>query len=124
MESLTRRLGKTPVEVHDAPGFVSNRVLMPMINEAVFCLAESVGDAKAIMIARLEKVGVAAWEAGWAVVVAVGRPVTIAVGVRNAATADPRRGLVRVVRAVVFAVDRPVAIAVSVRNAAAANPRS
>jgi 3-hydroxybutyryl-CoA dehydrogenase len=48
VESLTRRLGKTPVEVHDAPGFVSNRVLMPMINEAVFCLAEGVGDATAI----------------------------------------------------------------------------
>ena len=45
---MTRRLGKTPVEVHDAPGFVSNRVLMPMINEAVFCLAEGVGDATAI----------------------------------------------------------------------------
>jgi len=48
VESLTRRVGKTPVEVHDAPGFVSNRVLMPMINEAVFCLAEGVGDATAI----------------------------------------------------------------------------
>ena len=48
VESLTRRLGKAPVEVHDAPGFVANRVLMPMINEAVFCLAEGVGDARAI----------------------------------------------------------------------------
>ena len=48
VESLTRRMGKTPVEVHDAPGFVSNRVLMPMINEAVFCLFEAVGDARAI----------------------------------------------------------------------------
>ena len=48
VESLTRRMGKTPVEVHDAPGFVSNRVLMPMINEAIFCLAEGVGDARAI----------------------------------------------------------------------------
>ena len=37
-------MGKTPVEVHDAPGFVSNRVLMPMINEAIFCLYEGVGD--------------------------------------------------------------------------------
>jgi 3-hydroxybutyryl-CoA dehydrogenase len=43
-----RRLGKTPVEVRDAPGFVSNRVLMPMINEAIFCLHEGVGDAAAI----------------------------------------------------------------------------
>ena len=48
VEELTRRMGKSPVEVHDAPGFVSNRVLMPMINEAVFCLAEGVGDAGAI----------------------------------------------------------------------------
>jgi 3-hydroxybutyryl-CoA dehydrogenase len=48
VEALTRRMGKSPVEVHDAPGFVSNRVLMPMINEAVFCLAEGVGDARAI----------------------------------------------------------------------------
>ena len=48
IEEVSRRLGKTPVEVHDAPGFVSNRVLMPMINEAVFCLFESVGTADAI----------------------------------------------------------------------------
>ena len=41
-------MGKTPVEVHDAPGFVSNRVLMPMINEAIFCLYEGVGKAEAI----------------------------------------------------------------------------
>ena len=43
-----KTMGKTPVEVHDAPGFVSNRVLMPMINEAIFCLHEGVGDARAI----------------------------------------------------------------------------
>jgi 3-hydroxybutyryl-CoA dehydrogenase len=48
VESATRNLGKTPVEVHDSPGFVSNRVLMPMINEAVFCLQESVGSPEAI----------------------------------------------------------------------------
>ena len=48
VEKLTSQMGKTPIEVHDAPGFVSNRVLMPMINEAVFCLAEGVGDARAI----------------------------------------------------------------------------
>ncbi len=35
-ESLAKKLGKTPVEVNDSPGFVSNRVLMPMINEAIF----------------------------------------------------------------------------------------
>ena len=45
---LAERLGKTPVEVSDFPGFVSNRVLMPMINEAVFALMEGVADAKAI----------------------------------------------------------------------------
>ena len=45
---LSRRLGKTPVEVADYPGFVSNRVLMPMINEAVYCLMEGVGTPEAI----------------------------------------------------------------------------
>ncbi len=45
---LSKRLGKTAVEVNDYPGFVSNRVLMPMINEAVFCLMEGVGSAEAI----------------------------------------------------------------------------
>jgi 3-hydroxybutyryl-CoA dehydrogenase len=45
---LTRDLGKTPVEVNDYPGFVSNRVLMPMINEAVFALYEGVASAEAI----------------------------------------------------------------------------
>jgi 3-hydroxybutyryl-CoA dehydrogenase len=48
VEATTKRLGKTPVEVHDAPGFVSNRVLLPMINEAVFALHEGVGTAEAI----------------------------------------------------------------------------
>ncbi len=48
VESASRRMGKTPVEVHDAPGFVSNRVLMPMINEAIFCLYEGVGKPEAI----------------------------------------------------------------------------
>lgn len=41
-------LGKTPVEVNDYPGFVSNRVLMPMINEAIFCLMEGVAEPEAI----------------------------------------------------------------------------
>jgi 3-hydroxybutyryl-CoA dehydrogenase len=45
---LSKQLGKTPVEVNDFPGFVSNRVLMPMINEAVYCLMEGVGEAEAI----------------------------------------------------------------------------
>jgi len=42
------RLGKTPVAVNDFPGFISNRVLMPMINEAIFCLMEGVASAEAI----------------------------------------------------------------------------
>lgn len=46
--ALARALGKTPVEVNDAPGFVANRVLMPMINEAVYCLMEGVGTAESI----------------------------------------------------------------------------
>src|SRR5439155_20729164 len=46
--ALAERFGKTAVEVNDAPGFVSNRVLMPMINEAVFALYESVGTVEAI----------------------------------------------------------------------------
>ena len=41
-------LGKTPVEVNDYPGFVSNRVLMPMINEAIFCVMEGVATPEAI----------------------------------------------------------------------------
>ena len=45
---LAEKLGKTPVEVNDYPGFVSNRVLMPMINEAIFCLMEGVGTKEAI----------------------------------------------------------------------------
>jgi 3-hydroxybutyryl-CoA dehydrogenase len=45
---LSGDLGKTPVVVNDSPGFVSNRVLMPMINEAVYCLYEGVGSAEAI----------------------------------------------------------------------------
>jgi 3-hydroxybutyryl-CoA dehydrogenase len=46
--SLATSAGKTPVRVNDFPGFVSNRVLMPMINEAVFCLMEGVADAQGI----------------------------------------------------------------------------
>ncbi len=45
---LAQKVGKTPVEVNDYPGFVSNRVLMPMINEAVYCLMEGVGSIEAI----------------------------------------------------------------------------
>ncbi len=45
---LAEAMGKTPVEVNDSPGFISNRVLMPMINEAVFALYEGVGSAESI----------------------------------------------------------------------------
>jgi 3-hydroxybutyryl-CoA dehydrogenase len=45
---LAADLGKTPVIANDSPGFVSNRVLMPMINEAVYCLHEGVAEAEAI----------------------------------------------------------------------------
>jgi 3-hydroxybutyryl-CoA dehydrogenase len=45
---LSEKMGKIPVEVNDSPGFVSNRVLIPMINEAVYCLYEGVGTPEAI----------------------------------------------------------------------------
>ncbi|SMO65042.1 3-hydroxybutyryl-CoA dehydrogenase [Fodinibius sediminis] len=44
VEQMAERLEKTPVEVADYPGFVSNRVLMPMINEAIYCVYEGVAD--------------------------------------------------------------------------------
>ncbi len=46
--SFAKGLGKTPVVVNDSPGFVVNRVLLPMINEAVFCLAEGIAEKEAI----------------------------------------------------------------------------
>ncbi len=46
--ALSKELGKTPVVVNDSPGFVSNRVLLPMINEAIFCLETGVADKDAI----------------------------------------------------------------------------
>jgi 3-hydroxybutyryl-CoA dehydrogenase len=45
---LSKAVGKTPVEVQDYPGFVANRILMPMINEAIYCLMEGVGTAESI----------------------------------------------------------------------------
>ena len=48
VRSLSVRLGKTPVEVNDAPGFVSNRVLMPLINEAAFAVMEGVATPEAV----------------------------------------------------------------------------
>jgi len=46
--AVGRKMGKTPVEVRDSPGFISNRILCPMINEAVYTLEEGVGTAEAI----------------------------------------------------------------------------
>ncbi|HEX8140192.1 MAG TPA: 3-hydroxybutyryl-CoA dehydrogenase [Pyrinomonadaceae bacterium] len=48
VRELTERLGKTPLECNDMPGFVSNRVLMPMINEAIFALYEGVATRESI----------------------------------------------------------------------------
>ncbi|ARD48763.1 3-hydroxybutyryl-CoA dehydrogenase [Sporosarcina sp. P37] len=48
VEDMTKKLNKTPVEVNDYPGFVANRVLMPMINEAIFTLYEGVATKEAI----------------------------------------------------------------------------
>lgn len=48
VKSLTEALGKVPVEANDFPGFISNRILLPMINEAVYALMEGVGTAEAI----------------------------------------------------------------------------
>ena len=45
---VAERMGKTVAEVRDRPGFVSNRILLPMINEAAYCLMEGVGDREAI----------------------------------------------------------------------------
>ena len=45
---LSEKMGKVPIEVNDSPGFVSNRVLLPMINEAIYCLYEGVGTPEAI----------------------------------------------------------------------------
>jgi 3-hydroxybutyryl-CoA dehydrogenase len=46
--ALSKAIGKTPVEVNDYPGFVANRILMPMINEAIYCVMEGVGTPEAI----------------------------------------------------------------------------
>ena len=46
--TLARLLGKTPAEAGDYPGFIANRILLPMINEAVFCLFQGVGDCESI----------------------------------------------------------------------------
>lgn len=48
MMTFSERLGKTPVEAADYPGFIANRILMPMLNEAIYALMEGVGTAEAI----------------------------------------------------------------------------
>jgi 3-hydroxybutyryl-CoA dehydrogenase len=48
VKTLSERLGKSPVEVRDYPGFISNRILMPMINEAIYCVMESVASIEDI----------------------------------------------------------------------------
>jgi 3-hydroxybutyryl-CoA dehydrogenase len=48
VEDLSKKLGKTPVLVNDFPGFVSNRILMPMINEAIYCVYEGVATPEAV----------------------------------------------------------------------------
>ena len=48
VRALAVKLGKTPVEVNDAPGFVSNRVLMPLLNEAMYAVMEGVATAEAV----------------------------------------------------------------------------
>jgi 3-hydroxybutyryl-CoA dehydrogenase len=48
VKALAEKLGKTPVEVNDAPGFVSNRVLMPLLNEAMYAVMEGVATAEAV----------------------------------------------------------------------------
>lgn len=48
VKELAEKMGKIPIEVNDGPGFVSNRVLIPMINEAVFCLMDGTGTADSI----------------------------------------------------------------------------
>jgi 3-hydroxybutyryl-CoA dehydrogenase len=57
VKALSEKLGKTPVEVNDFPGFVSNRILMPMINEAIYCVMEGV--AKPEDIDTVMKLGMA-----------------------------------------------------------------
>lgn len=48
VKAMSERMGKVPVEVNDGPGFVSNRVLMPMINEAIYCVYEGIATPEAV----------------------------------------------------------------------------
>jgi len=48
IKSLSEKIGKVPVEVHDYPGFIANRILLPMLNEAMYCVMEGVAEPEAI----------------------------------------------------------------------------
>lgn len=48
IKTLSEKIGKTPVEVHDYPGFVANRILLPMLNEAIYCVMEGVATPESI----------------------------------------------------------------------------
>jgi 3-hydroxybutyryl-CoA dehydrogenase len=48
IKEVAKKMGKTPIEVNDGPGFVSNRVLIPMINEAIYCLMDGTASAESI----------------------------------------------------------------------------
>ena len=48
ISEISEKMGKTPVECNDFPGFISNRLLMPMLNEAIFCVMEGVGEPENI----------------------------------------------------------------------------
>jgi 3-hydroxybutyryl-CoA dehydrogenase len=61
VKSLTEKMGKTPVEANDFPGFISNRILMPMINEAIYALFEGVGTPEAIDTVMTSSGSIPAW---------------------------------------------------------------
>jgi 3-hydroxybutyryl-CoA dehydrogenase len=48
VHELSKRMGKVPIEINDFPGFVSNRILLPMLNEAIYCVYEGVAKPEAI----------------------------------------------------------------------------
>jgi 3-hydroxybutyryl-CoA dehydrogenase len=48
IKQLSEKIGKVPVEVQDYPGFISNRILLPMLNEAMYCVMEGVASAESI----------------------------------------------------------------------------
>jgi 3-hydroxybutyryl-CoA dehydrogenase len=99
--ALCERLGKTPVEVNDFPGFVSNRILMPMINEAVFCLMEGVSaKCSSVTLARTSTGRVrssrSTWPlGGWAERAVVGSTRTVR-SLSESWGAAARRGLARI----------------------------